>query len=89
MYKESDCPRSNQTTIIIVLYLIKLIPINYANLVLRKLAVEAWSNYAQQKGIHGSPTVIWETTSAARTGECASGVYFLSYQSGMVPYLLS
>ena len=42
MYKESDCPRSNQTTIIIiVLYLIKLIPNNYANLVLRKLAVEA------------------------------------------------
>ena len=41
MYKESDCPRSNQTAIIIVLYLIKLIPNNYANLVLRKLAVEA------------------------------------------------
>ena len=41
MYKESDCPRSNQTTTIIVLYLIKLIPNDYANLVLRKLAVEA------------------------------------------------
>ena len=42
--QRSDCPRSNQTTTIIVLYLIKLIPNNYANLVLRKLAVEAWSN---------------------------------------------
>ena len=41
MYKESDCPHSNQTSAIIVLYRIKLIPINYANLVLRKLAVEA------------------------------------------------
>ena len=41
MYKESDCPHSNQTTTIIVLYHIKLIPNNYANLVLRKLAVEA------------------------------------------------
>ena len=41
MYKESDCLRGYQTTIIIVLYLIKLIPNNYANLVLQKLAVEA------------------------------------------------
>ena len=41
MYKESDCPHSNQTTAIIVLYRIKRFPINYANMVLQKLAVEA------------------------------------------------
>jgi len=33
--------------------------------------------------------LIWETTLAAHTGQYASGAYFLSYQSGIVPYLLS